>query len=56
MGAGPGGERALYQVLEQQAAAVGKGALMGSDHTYVLPGEGKRCGSHSARVLGLCLL
>ena len=30
-------ERSLYQVLEQQEASVG-GALMGSSHTYVIPG------------------
>ena len=40
------GERPLYQVLEQQQAQVG-GALMGSDHTYVIPGAkaapGKKC-------------
>lgn len=33
------GEKPLYQVLEQQAAPVGN-ALMGSDHTYVIPGAG----------------
>ncbi|CAK0783418.1 hypothetical protein CVIRNUC_006617 [Coccomyxa viridis] len=34
---GKAGERPLYQVLEQQQAQVG-GNLMGSDHTYVIPG------------------
>lgn len=41
------GERPLYQVLEQQQAQVG-GNLMGSDHTYVIPGAkapGKKCAS-----------
>eukprot|EP00887_Chlorella_sp_A99_P008170 scaffold12.g8170.t1 len=33
------GPRQLYTVLEQQKAAVGAG-LMGSDHTYVIPGSG----------------
>mmetsp|Transcript_29786 Transcript_29786/g.41131 ORF Transcript_29786/g.41131 Transcript_29786/m.41131 type:complete len:587 (+) Transcript_29786:190-1950(+) len=44
---GAGGEapatqppRALYQVLEQQETSVG-GALMGSSHTYVVPGAGQ---------------
>ncbi len=37
------GERPLYQVLEQQAAPVGN-ALMGSDHTYVIPGAGAAAG------------
>ena len=32
-----GEKQQLYTVLEQQAAGVGAG-LMGSDHTYVLPG------------------
>ncbi len=36
---GRAGEKPLYQVLEQQAAPVGN-ALMGSDHTYVIPGAG----------------
>ncbi|EIE19194.1 DUF382-domain-containing protein [Coccomyxa subellipsoidea C-169] len=36
---GKAGEKPLYQVLEQQAAPVGN-ALMGSDHTYVIPGAG----------------
>jgi len=31
-------ERPLYQVLEQQDASVGAGNLMGSSHTYVIPG------------------
>ena len=31
------GDRSLYQVLEQQQAQVG-GNLMGSDHTYIIPG------------------
>ena len=31
------GDRPLYQVLEQQQAQVG-GNLMGSDHTYIIPG------------------
>ncbi len=38
------GERPLYQVLEQQAAPVGN-ALMGSDHTYVIPGAGAAAGA-----------
>ncbi|PSC74600.1 Splicing factor 3B subunit 2 [Micractinium conductrix] len=29
----------LYTVLEQQKAAVGAGTLMGSEHTYVIPGK-----------------
>ena len=32
------GPKQLYTVLEQQKATVGAGALMGSDHTYVIPG------------------
>ena len=52
------GERPLYQVLEQQQAQVG-GNLMGSDHTYVIPGAkaapGKKCApSWSALLHGLC--
>ena len=43
LGAGTPADRPLYQVLEQRAAGVGAGALMGSDHTYVLPaGEANR--------------
>ena len=34
------GPKQLYTVLEQQKASVGAGALMGSDHTYVVPGAG----------------
>lgn len=37
---GKEGPRQLYSVLEQQKAAVGAGQLMGSDHTYVIPGAG----------------
>ncbi|KAL4431297.1 hypothetical protein ABPG75_006553 [Micractinium tetrahymenae] len=33
--------RQLYTVLEQKQASVGAGALMGSDHTYVIPGKDK---------------
>ena len=44
--AAAGEQRPLYQVLEQQQAQVG-GNLMGSDHTYVIPGgkaaPGKKC-------------
>lgn len=37
-----GAPRQLYTVLEQKQANVGAGTLMGSDHTYVIPGkEGK---------------
>ncbi len=40
------GDQPLYQVLEQQQAQVG-GNLMGSDHTYIIPGgkpgPGKKC-------------
>lgn len=36
---GSEGPKQLYTVLEQQRAAVGQGALMGSDHTYVIPGQ-----------------
>lgn len=32
--------KALYRVLEPQAARVADGALMGSDHTYVIPEAG----------------
>ena len=32
------GPKQLYTVLEQQKASVGTGALMGSEHTYVIPG------------------
>ena len=32
------GPRQLYTVLEQQKASVGAGTLMGSEHTYVIPG------------------
>lgn len=31
------GDRPLYQVLEQQAATIQQGQLMGTDHTYVIP-------------------
>ena len=34
---GVAGDKQLYQVLEQQATNVGTG-LMGSDHTYIVPG------------------
>ncbi|KAL4438493.1 hypothetical protein ABPG77_000141 [Micractinium sp. CCAP 211/92] len=36
-----GAPRQLYTVLEQKQASVGAGALMGSDHTYVIPGKEK---------------
>ncbi len=36
------GDRPLYQVLEQQAAQVQQGQLMGTDHTYVIPPTGDR--------------
>ena len=53
MRAGTPADRPLYQVLEQRAAGVGAGALMGSDHTYVLPpGEANR----PRRCAALCLL
>ncbi|KAI3424478.1 hypothetical protein D9Q98_010028 [Chlorella vulgaris] len=35
------GPKQLYTVLEQQKAAVGASTLMGSEHTYVIPGAGK---------------
>ena len=40
-------EKALYTVLEQQAAQVGAAGIMGSDHTYVIPGgeEPRRAGA-----------
>lgn len=34
-----GAPKQLYTVLEQQKAAVGAGTLMGSEHTYVIPGQ-----------------
>jgi len=37
-----GGDRPLYQVLEQQAAQVQQGQIMGTDHTYVIPATGDR--------------
>ncbi|KAL6784438.1 hypothetical protein ACKKBF_B01795 [Auxenochlorella protothecoides x Auxenochlorella symbiontica] len=36
------GPRQLYTVLEQTAATGGAGVIMGSDHTYVLPGAGEK--------------
>ena len=36
----PTGPKQLYTVLEQQKANVGAGTLMGSEHTYVIPGAG----------------
>lgn len=49
-----GEQRPLYQVLEQQQAQVG-GNLMGSDHTYVIPGgkpvPGKKCAFPKFRPL-----
>lgn len=36
----PAGPKQLYTVLEQQKANVGAGTLMGSEHTYVIPGAG----------------
>lgn len=36
------GPRQLYTVLEQTAATGGAGVIMGSDHTYVLPGTGEK--------------
>ncbi len=43
-------EKALYTVLEQQAAQVGAAGIMGSDHTYVIPGaEEPRRASAAAR-------
>ena len=52
--AAAGEQRPLYQVLEQQQAQVG-GNLMGSDHTYVIPGgkaaPGKKCASDPAPLL-----
>ncbi len=48
------GDRPLYQVLEQQQAQVG-GNLMGSDHTYIIPGgkpaPGKKCASPLASLM-----
>ena len=34
----------LYTVLEQQKASVGTGTLMGSEHTYVIPGAAQAAG------------
>jgi splicing factor 3B subunit 2 len=44
------GEKPLYQVLEQRAAAVGDN-LLGSDHTYVIPGAGGAAAA-AAKVSG----
>lgn len=44
------GPKQLYTVLEQQKAAVGAGTLMGSEHTYVIPGAGKEKLSIAAQV------
>lgn len=48
-------------MLEQQKAAVGAGTLMGSEHTYVIPGGAAAGGDKSklsiaaqARVIFLC--
>lgn len=42
------GEKQLYTVLEQQAASAGQG-LMGSDHTYVVPGGGEKAAGGARR-------
>lgn len=44
------GPKQLYTVLEQQKAAVGASTLMGSEHTYVIPGAGKEKLSIAAQV------
>ena len=46
------GPKQLYQVLEQQKASVATGQLMGSDHTYVIPGQERRAMTLSAQVRG----
>jgi splicing factor 3B subunit 2 len=49
--AAPEAPKALYQVLEQQAAAVGAAGIMGSDHTYVVPGaEGAGSGGGGKKM------
>ena len=48
------GERPLYQVLEQQQAQVG-GNLMGSDHTYIIPGGKPGLGNKCAPSPCSCL-
>ncbi len=34
-------ERPLYTVLEQRAAPIAPGTLLGTDHVYVIPGQEK---------------
>ena len=46
----------LYQVLEQRAAGVGTGTLMGSDHTYVLPPGDTNRPRRYARLYLHCML
>jgi hypothetical protein len=48
-----GEARQLYQVLEQKEAAAGQG-LMGSDHTYVVPGAGAEPAAQPAVSLRKC--
>ena len=48
-----GEARQLYQVLEQKEAAAGQG-LMGSDHTYVVPGAGTEPAAQPAVSLRKC--
>jgi hypothetical protein len=49
-----GESKALYTVLEQQQASVGQGNIMGSDHTYVIPGAEKARGGTAGAALKKC--
>ncbi len=44
------GPKQLYTVLEQQKANVGAGTLMGSEHTYVIPGAGGAAGKEKLSI------
>jgi len=49
--AAPAAPKVLYQVLEQQAAAVGSGGILGTDHVYVVPGaEGSQDGGKEKKM------
>lgn len=44
--------RPLYTVLEQRAAPIGQGTLLGTDHVYVIPGGDKK--KAAGRCVGVC--
>lgn len=49
----PDEPRQLYTVLEQQAAHVGAGQIVGTTHTYVVPGAGAAAADGTASVAAI---